>query len=72
MVVVPQPVEMVTPEISLVLGVTVSGAMPVKVNVTGAIAPLTMTFWLPPPVIEIVGAAGGKTITVAEADVTCA
>lgn len=66
--VVPQPEVIVTPAMSLVLGTTISGAVPVKVNVTGAIAPLTATLWVPPPVMAIVGAGGALMVIVALLD----
>ena len=71
-VIVPQPEEMVTEETPFELGVTVSGAVPVNVNDTGAIAPLVVTVWLPPAVIEMVGGEGGTMVTVVIPEEICA
>ena len=62
-VVVPQPVVMVSPETLLVFGVTTSAPVPVNVNITGAIGVLTFTLCVAPDIIEIVGGAGLITTT---------
>lgn len=66
MVVVPQPAVIVIEPMSLVLVTTASGAVPVRVNVTGAIVPLTVTLWFPPLVMAMVGAGGVVIIRVAD------
>lgn len=45
------------------MGVTTRDPVPVKVNITGAIAVLTLTLCVAPDMIEIVGAAGLVTTT---------
>jgi hypothetical protein len=62
-VVVPQPDVIVKPETLLVVGVTTRDPVPVKVNITGAMAVLTLTLCEAPDVSEIVGAAGFVTTT---------
>jgi len=62
-VVVPHPDVIVSPEILLALGVTTSAPVPVRVNITGAMAELTVTLCVAPDVSEIVGGAGFVTST---------
>lgn len=62
-VVVPHPDVMVSPEMLLVRGVTTSAPVPVRVNITGAMAELTVTLCVAPDVSEIVGGAGLVTTT---------
>jgi hypothetical protein len=67
-VVVPQPDEIATVARPFVFGATVKGAVPVSVKVTGAIAVLTLTVWVAPLAIAIVGAGGSITVIVAAVD----
>jgi hypothetical protein len=60
-VVLPQPDVIAKPVTLLVVGVTTSDPVPVKVNITGAIAELTTTLCEAPDVNEMVGAAGFVT-----------
>ena len=62
-VVVPQPDVSVSPVMLLALGVTTRDPVPVKVNITGAMAELTTTLCVAPDVNEIVGGAGFVTTT---------
>lgn len=62
-VVVPQPDVIVKLETLLVVGVTTSAPVPARVNITGAMAALTLTLCEAPDVNEIVGAAGLVTTT---------
>jgi hypothetical protein len=70
-VVVPQPEESVAAAMPFVFGITVNGAVPVRVNVTGAIGVLTFTVCVPPLTIAMVGAAGALTVTVAVEEDDC-
>ena len=65
MVVVPQPELIVTLLMSVAPGTIVRDPVPVNVNMTGEMTALTVTLWLPPLVIEIVGAGGVVIVTVA-------
>ncbi len=61
-VLVPQPGVIVIVPIPFSVGVNVRGPVPVRVNTIGAIAVLTLTLWVPPEVIEMVGAGGLVTV----------
>src|ERR1700674_1079326 len=62
-VVVPQPEVMVSPATLLLTGVTTRDPVPVRVNITGAMAVLTLTLCDAPDVRETAGAAGLATAT---------
>ena len=62
-VVVPQPGVIVSPEMLVVFGVTTSAPVPVRVNITGAMAALTRTLCVAPDINDIVGGAGLVTTT---------